>query len=180
MKIYTKTGDQGETALFGGMRVSKDHIRTTSYGTLDETNAVVGMASAASSCPEQIKSMLLQVQEELFRLGAELATPSDQKLLCDPIDQVSVTRLEKQMDQMDEKLPPLKSFILPGGTECAASLHLARTVIRRAERLLVTLNRHEPLRSEVMMYVNRLSDFFFMAARYANFLNKKEDIPWES
>lgn len=176
MKIYTKTGDAGETGLFGGARVQKDHLRIQSYGTLDELNAAIGIATATDSSflPEEFSG----IQAEIFQLGAELATPADKKVSTALIEPAEIEKLEHSIDAMEKELSPLKTFILPGGTLLAAQLHLARTICRRAERELVVLNRVQPLRPAVLQYVNRLSDFLFVASRFANHSANIPDIPW--
>jgi len=173
MKIYTKKGDAGETGLFGGDRVPKDHLRIRAYGTLDELNAALGLVSA----PE-VAVPLRRIQGELFQLGAELATPRGKTLTIARLDTAEVVRLENEIDGMEKSLPPLTQFILPGGTPAAAHLHLARTICRRAERELVVLHRAEPLRPVILEYVNRLSDYLFVASRFMNHTAKVADIPW--
>ena len=178
MKIYTKGGDAGETGLRGGVRVPKDDLRIEAYGTLDELNAVLGGVLAASDVPADLRKMLLRVQGEIFQLGAELASPRGKSSGLALIDLPEIEALEKEIDQMELKLKPLKTFILPGGTPASAQVHFARTVSRRAERKLVTLHRAEPLRPTVLQYVNRLSDALFVVARFLNHVKQVEDIPW--
>jgi len=182
MKIYTKKGDEGQTGLLGGERVSKDHLRIRSYGTLDELNACLGLAlahlGAHGSRTQGLVENLLRIQGELFQLGAELATPRGKTNPTVQLGYAELARLEKEIDGWDAKLAPLKSFILPGGSIAASQLHLARTVSRRAERELVVLHRAEPLRPEVLRYANRLSDYLFVAARLANHLAGGADVPW--
>lgn len=179
MKIYTKKGDEGQTGLFGGDRVSKDHLRIRSYGTLDELNAALGVALTATvPGAASLATRLLRVQGELFQLGAELATPRGKTVSTDLIGESHVQQMEKEIDEMEKGLAPLKSFILPGGSPLSAHLHLARTICRRAERELVVLHRAEPLRAEVMQYANRLSDYLFVASRFANHLAGAADVPW--
>ena len=178
MKIYTKGGDRGETSLVGGVRVPKDAHRIQVYGTLDELNALLGMSLASQGLSETLKASFLRIQAELFQLGAELATPSGKKIKNALVDDSHVVLLEQEIDRMESELPPLKNFILPGGTIESSWVHLARTVSRRAERELVTLHHHEQVREEALRYVNRLSDFFFVAARYLNFIQGVSDIPW--
>ena len=172
MKIYTKKGDQGETGLFGGSRVSKDHARIRAYGTLDELNASLGMVLSTdgmgAALPISLSQSLIRIQGEVFQLGAELATPADKKTSFQLISSTEISALEKEIDQMEEDLPELKRFILPGGTARSAVLHLARTILRRAERELVSLSKIETLRPEVIQYTNRLSDHLFVCARWAN------------
>lgn len=171
MKIYTRTGDAGTTALMGGERVSKNHTRIEAYGTVDEANSCIGLVRAYLSDQPgavQMEVMLNQVQHELFVLGADLATAPEARPLVPRISQTEVAWLEQQIDALEAELPALKNFILPGGTLAAAALHLARTVCRRAERLTVELSRREPLNEQALIYLNRLSDFLFVAARWVN------------
>ncbi len=168
MKIYTKTGDDGTTSLFSGGRVPKTHLRVEAYGTVDELNSVIGVARAHQPHP-QTDEWLAQVQRQLFNLGADLATPLDAKAdWITRMDADTVTWLETAIDQMTAELPALTSFILPGGSLAAAQLHVARTVCRRAERIVVALQSHEPLGDHVLLYLNRLSDFLFTLARWEN------------
>ena len=179
MKIYTKKGDAGGTELFGGVKVSKDNQRIRTYGSLDELNAIVGLILAEKGVPEPTRQELSTLQADLFRLGAELATPVGKKLLSQPIGSEEIQTLEKQIDTMEAQLEPLKSFILPGGTREASLLHLARTICRRAERELAALHQTEAQRTEVLQYVNRLSDYLFVAARFANRAAGVADLPWK-
>lgn len=173
-KIYTRTGDKGTTALATGERVAKHALRIESYGTVDETNATVGLARLHTGDDAALDAMLARIQNDLFDLGADLATPgkTSEELGYEPlrIVEAQATRLESEIDQLNAHLAPLRSFVLPGGHPVAAHLHLARTVSRRAERLMTALAEAEPgLVSEAgLKYMNRLSDFFFVAARYAN------------
>jgi cob(I)alamin adenosyltransferase len=186
MKIYTKTGDQGQTSLFGGVKVPKDDLRLTTYGTLDEFNSILGIALSElgrAEFSDEPRSLLLfqrlqRVQNELFQLGAEMATPRGKATLSPLIEETHVQRLEIEIDEMEGHLQPLRSFILPGGCVVSSQLHLARTVIRRAEREMASLHRAEILRPEVLCYVNRLSDFLFVCARTVNSIAGVEDIPW--
>ena len=180
MKIYTKGGDHGQTGLLGGQRVPKDHLRLHTYGTFDELNAFIGLVLAEPTLGKDssVRVGLARVQSELFQLGAELATPPGKPVSTRLIQPEEIARLEREIDAMEAKLPPLHSFILPGGSKAAAHLHLSRTVCRRAERELVVLNRSEPVRAEVLGYVNRLSDYLFVAARYANHELSVSDVPW--
>ena len=178
MKIYTKTGDNGETGLFGGERVPKDAVRIAAYGDVDELDALLGMVRA-SAPPAEIDRILLQLQNHLFVMGADLATPLDHGLPSVPrIDGSYAVNLEKEIDAIDPLLPPLKNFVLPGGTPVAALLHFARTVCRRAERSVVTLARTEQIGPDVIIYLNRLSDLLFVLARYANHLAGSIEISW--
>ncbi|MFC4807709.1 cob(I)yrinic acid a,c-diamide adenosyltransferase [Paenibacillus sp. GCM10023250] len=170
MKIYTKSGDKGQTSLVSGKRVPKNAARVQAYGTVDEANSMIGFALSAlegSSEWESFRAMLLEVQAKLFHVGAELSTPSLLKPAW-PIKEEDVDRLEAYIDGMEAELPPLTNFILPGGLPCGAALHAARTVVRRAERLAVEVRREEDLNPVVLKYLNRLSDLLFVAARFAN------------
>ena len=178
MKIYTKGGDAGETSLLGGVRVPKDDLRIRTYGTFDELNSILGVILTEPGLPEPLKAPLLRFQNELFQLGAELATPRGKSPGIALVGDVEIERLEREIDAMEEQLQPLLTFILPGGSRAAALMHQARTVCRRAERELVTLSRDEPQRSEVIQFVNRMSDTLFVMARYANHLAKVADVPW--
>ncbi|HEX2878395.1 MAG TPA: cob(I)yrinic acid a,c-diamide adenosyltransferase [Polyangiaceae bacterium] len=183
MKIYTKTGDDGTTGLYGGERVAKDHPRITTCGALDELNAVLGGALCLPLEPDTATT-LAKVQNDLFTLGAELATPGDhtRKLTARSagVSAADIAELEHVIDQKEAVLPALKQFILPGGSEAAARLHLARAVCRRAERALITLHREYPVRQEVLIYVNRLSDLLFVLARFANHHQGVADVPWQA
>jgi cob(I)alamin adenosyltransferase len=172
-KIYTKSGDKGTTALATGERVPKHALRIESYGTTDETNSVIGIARLHTQAMPKLDAMLGRIQNELFDLGADLATPEkDEKLEYEPLRilDAQVTRLEAEIDEMNAALAPLRSFILPGGTPAASYLHLARTVCRRAERQVTALMElpHERVSEAALKYLNRLSDFLFVAARFAN------------
>jgi cob(I)alamin adenosyltransferase len=176
VKIYTKTGDAGETGLFGGGRVPKDDPRVRAYGDVDELNAALGLA--ASLDPAGFESDFLQsLQRDLFAIGAELATPNAGKVR----EQVSTDRvsaIEQIIDKHEATLPPLKNFILPGGTPKAAALHLARTTCRRAERAVVTLSRDQKINPVIIHYLNRLSDLLFVLARAVNKQAGRADIVW--
>ncbi len=178
MKIYTRTGDEGETSLFGGKRVLKSSLRIHAYGTVDELNAIIGVA-IASSDNEPLIAVLQQLQKELFIVGADLATPLgvlEAKTVR--IKQADSERLEQEIDLHEKELEPLQYFILPGGTHCAASLHLARTVCRRAERETFELSKQEEVNKYVLPYLNRLSDLLFVLARVANVRAGQSDVPW--
>jgi cob(I)alamin adenosyltransferase len=179
MKIYTKTGDAGETGLWGGLRVSKDSLRVHAYGTADECNAAVGMARA-SGLDAGLDAILGQVQNQLFVVGADLATPGEGGANIPRVGPSEIGFLEAQIDALESELEPLKQFILPGGTLAAAQLHLARTICRRAERWAVSLAQAESLSSDVLRYLNRLSDLLFVAARVANARAATPDVPWAS
>lgn len=180
MKIYTRTGDRGQTGLFGGARVDKDDPRVEAYGTVDETNAVIGTARAAGVTPE-LDALLAELQADLFVVGAELAcVPGREgKLGMKLVGQVDVERLEHAIDNTERGLPPLKSFVLPGGTPAAAALHHARTVCRRAERRVLTSGNDGDLRAEMVVYLNRLSDLLFVLARRVNHDAGVPDVPWQ-
>ena len=168
MKIYTRTGDAGGTSLFAGGRVAKHHARVEAYGTIDELNSVLGLARAAKPS-RQGDEWLEAVQNQLFHLGADLATPLDAKTeWITRVSKADVDWLERSIDQMSENLAPLSNFILPGGTPAAAQIQLARAVCRRAERLIVKLAESEDISEQALPYVNRLSDWLFTLARYEN------------
>lgn len=181
-KIYTKTGDDGTTGLVDGPRRQKDDLRVEAYGTVDETNAAIGIARLHSKDMARVDHALARVQNDLFDLGSDLATPgSDEgrEYKALRITAKQVEWLETQIDLFNEALEPLKSFVLPGGTALSASLHLARTISRRAERIVVALKRTEPQTSaETVRYLNRLSDLLFVLARVANG-NGTRDVLWE-
>jgi cob(I)alamin adenosyltransferase len=170
MRIYTRTGDRGETSLRWGERTPKDSLRVEAYGTVDETNAAVGMALAVLPQAESVLAhKLRQIQRELFDVGADLAAPPESTKGGQPkVQAAMVTQLEEAIDQLTATLPPLTHFILPGGTPAASALHVARTVCRRAERRVVSLMAVEPVDPILLQYLNRLSDFLFVAARSAN------------
>lgn len=179
-KIYTKTGDDGTTGLFGGHRVAKDSLRIQSYGTVDELNSVMGLARAHGVGAEH-DELLAMVQEQLFILGADLATPagSGKNFPLPRVTQDEVECLERAIDRLEETLPELKNFILPGGTPAGAALHLARTVCRRAERLVVVLVQEEPDTGMLpLQYLNRLSDLLFVLARAVNHAAGVVEHPW--
>ena len=179
MKIYTKTGDSGETALFGGQRVAKDALRIDAYGTVDGLNAFLGLAVRHCTSPD-LKSRLLRVQGELFQVGADLATPLDAKTsYITRLDEQPARRLEDEIDEWQELLPPLTSFILPGGSQPGAELHIARTICRRAERRTVSLARAEAINEQVIIYLNRLSDWLFVLARMVNHRQNTSETPWQ-
>lgn len=180
MKIYTRTGDDGTTSLFAGGRVSKSDLRLHAYGTVDELNAILGVALAAS-LPDEIAARVMRVQSELFVLGADLATPNDAspKWLV-RVSSELIAALESEIDRWEEQLPELRNFILPGGTPGAATLHQARVVCRRAERWIVTLQEHDAINEHVLHYINRLSDWLFVASRQANALAGVSETPWKA
>ena len=188
MKLYTRTGDDGTTGLFGGGRVGKDHPRVDAYGTVDELNACVGLAAAAClhdadatrSVHERFLAIFSEMQSRLFDIGADLATPEgakhESKILRTGADEVA--EVEGWIDEIDADNPPMTTFVLPGGTDLAARLHVARTVCRRAERMMVSLAHSEPISEGALTYVNRLSDLLFAMARRANAAAGVADVPW--
>lgn len=173
-KIYTRGGDQGETSLTDGNRVKKHHLRVESYGVVDEANSALGIAICYSN--GKVKKFLLEIQNDLFDLGADLSTPSSKEEAL-RISEKHIKNLENAIDQMNERLLPLQSFVLPGGSKFSAFIHLTRTIIRRAERITVALSEQEEINPLVMQYLNRLSDYMFVLSRYANKKGKK-DILW--
>lgn len=181
MKIYTKTGDRGDTALFGGGRVPKTHPRVEAYGDVDELNACIGMARAVEMMP-RVDEILVGIQRDLFAIGALLATPDREKMKRQlekaSIDERRVAELERAIDAGDAELEPLRSFIVPGGTPKAAALHVARTVCRRAERRVIALMPAEELPDVVIVYLNRLSDLLFTLARVANRRAGAGEVTW--
>ena len=178
MKIYTKTGDDGTTGLYGGSRVSKADLRVEVYGTVDEANAAIGFARAATLSPAT-DATLARVQSSLFDIGAVLATPPGEDSKSAPPSDADVVALERAIDALEAGLTPLRTFVLPGGTDAAARLHLARTVCRRAERLVVRLAASEVVDPAVVRYLNRLSDLLFVQARAANAARGVADVPWK-
>jgi cob(I)alamin adenosyltransferase len=173
-RIYTRTGDDGTTGLADGTRVPKHALRIECYGTVDELNSVLGLAARSSREETSLTTILARVQNDLFDLGADLSTPGEEGLR---ITQAQVDALEHDIDRLNQQLQPLESFVLPGGSELAAWLHVARTVCRRAERAMVLLAAQEPLTSPVIPYVNRLSDLLFVMARWANGRGE-DDVLW--
>lgn len=183
MKIYTRTGDQGTTGLFGGERVPKPHPRIDAYGCVDETNSFIGMVRVYTGSEEKLLPLdtsLSQIQKDLFVLGADLATPLDAKVAVPRVQAQQITHLEHIIDQLDEDLPPLKHFILPGGSATAATLHVARTVCRRAERMVVQLADLEAINEHTAVYLNRLSDLLFTMARWANLQLGIDEAGWKA
>ncbi len=178
MKIYTKTGDTGETSLFGGERVPKSNSRIEAYGTVDELNSHIGM-SMSQGAHSNLQPVLEELQDELFVLGADLATPPSRKAKIERIATSHIENLERHIDACDQELEPLKFFIHPGGTPAAASLHIARTVCRRAERTCIIARTQESINSEVIVYLNRLSDLLFVLARLENKLAGIKEHEWK-
>jgi len=187
MKIYTRTGDDGSTGLFGGGRIRKSDPRIECYGTIDELNAAIGLAAAAvenqagSPAGEELRDWLREIQHELFNIGSHLATPgeSPSSAKLPPLEEMMVSRLEMQIDAAEEQLSPLRQFILPAGAEAACRLHLARTICRRAERRIVAFAMDRPVPRLIVTYLNRLSDWLFVMARLANLRGGREDVPWK-
>lgn len=180
MKIYTKTGDGGQTSLFGGKRVWKDDLRIAAYGSIDELNALLGIAVCKIK-NQELKEIVRSIQNDLFTVGSDLATPIDKGntgFIIPRIDDSFITKLELLIDKLDSNLPELKNFILPGGSIGASHLHLARTICRRAEREIVALSKNDKINSKLEIYVNRLSDLLFVLARAENHSGGIEDIPW--
>ncbi|SHH38075.1 cob(I)yrinic acid a,c-diamide adenosyltransferase [Winogradskyella jejuensis] len=185
MKIYTKTGDKGTTALFGGTRVPKHHIRIESYGTIDELNSHIGLIRDQAIDPIH-KSVLMEIQDRLFTVGAILATDPEKATLKNGKDRLNIPKiseadiklLEDNMDSMNAALPPMTHFVLPGGHQTVSFCHIARTVCRRAERLASHLNDIEPFQPETLMYINRLSDYLFVLARKLSHELQAEEIKW--
>jgi cob(I)alamin adenosyltransferase len=181
MKIYTKTGDKGSTSLIGGTKVSKAHLRIEAYGTVDELNSYIGLCRDHITDTDS-RAVLLETQDRLFTVGSALACDPEKetKLKIPDLHEEDITLLEKAIDKMHEVLPPMKSFVLPGGLIAASHLHVARCVCRRAERQVVRLSEesHE-VEIIIQKYLNRLSDYLFVLARYVAFLEKAEEIPWK-
>ena len=177
MKIYTRTGDDGTTGLYGGARTRKDDPRVEAYGTVDETNAAIGLARAAG-LPREVDDVLAKTQSALFDVGAALATPVEKRLSVPTVGDADVLLLERAIDALEAHLAPLRTFVLPGGAEGAARLHVARTVCRRAERLVISMSDHVPVDPVIVRWLNRLSDLLFVQARFANHVAKVADVPW--
>lgn len=172
-RIYTRTGDDGSTGLGDGSRTGKDALRVTAYGTVDEANSAIGVLLAAPGVPEPIAALLTTIQHQLFDLGGELCIPGHAA-----IDAADIEALERQLDHFNDTLPPLQEFILPAGGEAAARCHLARTIVRRAERETVALSRQEEVRSEAIGYLNRLSDLLFVLARVLARADGQQEVLW--
>ncbi len=185
MKIYTKTGDQGKTSLFGGTRVPKHHIRIESYGTVDELNSYLGLIRD-QQIDQNYKTFLADIQHDLFTVGAILATPHENEMLkngqprlnIQRIEEKDIEKLELAMDAMNESLPPMTNFVLPGGHTTVSYCHITRCVCRRAERLAVHLNEIDPIDERVLQYLNRLSDYLFVLARKLTFDLQAEEVKW--
>jgi len=179
MKIYTKTGDKGKTSLFGGSKVSKAHLRIESYGTIDELNSYVGLVRDQKVNTKR-KEELVEIQDRLFTIGSILATePGNTKVKVPSLSAADVGFLESKIDEMEEALPPMKSFILPGGHRSVSFCHVARCVCRRAERLVIELNETEPVEATVYQYLNRLSDYLFVLSRKMSTELQADEVPWK-
>ncbi len=187
MKIYTKTGDQGKTSLFGGTRVDKFNIRIEAYGTVDELNSYIGLIRD-QKIDQKTYNSLIKIQNDLFTLGAMLATPPEKEKLKSGADRLKIPKiskndiefLETSIDSMNKNLPEMTSFILPGGHTIASFCHISRSVCRRTERIIVQLHHIEPVNNNILIYINRLSDYLFVLARKLTKDNKAEDIQWIS
>lgn len=177
MKIYTKTGDEGTTSLFGGRRIAKDDLRIEAYGTVDELNSFIGLLMASFDDKNQ-KEILTGVQNRLFAIGAALATDPDKSTASSDIHESDIEILENAMDNMDQLLPPLRNFILPGGDTSIANAHVCRTVCRRAERRVISLSSASSVDQRIIIYLNRLSDYFFILSRYLSHIHQVAEIPW--
>lgn len=179
--LYTRTGDSGETSLVDGSRVAKDSVRLNSYGTIDELSSQLGVLAATAGVPHELQGQLKSIQNEIFNLGAYLATPqyTDKETDCKSLaDGKKIATLEGWIDALDEQTPKIRAFVLPGGHIAAAQAHVARTVCRRAERIIIALARNEYIDPNTIRYINRLSDYLFAAARYLNFINNIDEVIW--
>lgn len=180
MKVYTKTGDAGNTSLYGGKRVRKDNIRIDAYGTVDELNAIIGMIKA-EKIEKKTSDILNNVQQVLFIIGAELSTPENvKKNINNNLEESEVKFLENSIDAIEAILNPLRNFILPGGTKSSALLHFARTVCRRAERVIISLDEKEKINPHIIIYLNRFSDLLFVIARFENHAASEPEIEWKT
>ena len=173
-KIYTRTGDDGSTGLGDGSRIGKDALRVEAYGTVDEANSCIGLVLASEGVADDIRDLLTSVQHQLFDLGGELCIPGHAA-----IDDADIDRLEQRLDHYNDDLPPLRDFILPGGGEAAARCHIARTVVRRAERMTVALSRHEDVRPQAIRYLNRLSDLLLVLCRVLARASGHGEVLWQ-
>jgi cob(I)alamin adenosyltransferase len=180
MKIYTKKGDEGKTSLIGGTRVPKHHIRIEAYGTVDELNSWVGLLRDQKECARQLDT-LLEIQDRLFTIGSQLASdPVNSRMKIPELATSDISLLEKEIDKMDEELPEMRSFILPGGSEAVSFCHITRCVCRRAERQIVHLDEHEKTGALIIPYMNRLSDYFFVLSRWITQTNAVRETPWKA
>ncbi len=181
MKIYTKTGDKGETGLFGGERVPKNSERIDTYGTTDELNSFIGLALTEVK-DEDVRFLLEKIQNQLFTVGADLAapdTPKNKKLNIERVPEKFIKNLEDEIDRFEERLEPLKNFILPGGSKSSAVLHICRTICRRAERKVVSLSKTDMINKNIVIYLNRLADLFFVLSRFENKVSNVPDVTWK-
>ncbi len=178
--IYTRTGDKGTTALIGGRRVSKHDPRLVAYGTVDELNSFLGFLGSEPQLPAEIAEMLPDVQSRLFDIGAILASDPDGDYKAPALAEADIERIEKAIDMLDGQLEPLRCFVLPAGCESATRAHLARAVCRRAEREIAALAETSPIDDTVLRYINRLSDYLFVAARYCNLAPSQSETPWKA
>ena len=179
MKIYTKTGDAGTTGLFGGKRLPKNHLRIEAYGTVDELNSYIGLVRDVAT-NDDIRQLLKSVQDRLFTIGSNLASDPEKNVITPDLNVTDIEVLEKAIDEMNEELPALRNFILPGGHTTVSFCHIARCVCRRAERLTVALHENEPIESLILKYLNRLSDYLFVLARKLGKDLNAEEISWTS
>ncbi len=177
MKIYTKTGDEGTTSLYGGKRIAKDDLRIEAYGTVDELNSFIGLLFASFQDVDQ-QAILTEIQNRLFTIGAALATDPDKPNTSSDVHTNDIEVLEAAMDNMDQLLPPLHNFILPGGNLAIAYAHVCRTVCRRAERRVISLASESTVDQNIIIYLNRLSDYFFILSRYLSHIHQVAEIPW--
>lgn len=178
MKIYTRTGDGGTTSLFGGKRVYKDDLRIDAYGSVDELNSLLGLIIVETTNASLIKKMA-RIQEELMVLGSDLSSPLEVRLKIPRVTNVFITRLEREIDVWQKHLPKLKNFIFPGGSPTSAKLHLARSIARRTERTIARLAKVEKINGFAVIYINRLSDWLFVLARYVNMEDSSKEIIWK-
>lgn len=179
MKIYTKTGDKGETSLFGGTRVSKSHNRINTYGTVDELNSYIGLLRDQEVNKDKF-DLLINIQENLFVIGSTLATePGNEKVKIPTLSETAISQLEESIDKMNDKLPPMRNFVLPGGHQAVSFCHIARCVCRRAERLVVKLSEEAPVADIVVIYLNRLSDYLFVLSRLMTLELNAKEFPWQ-
>ncbi|MCM1369516.1 MAG: cob(I)yrinic acid a,c-diamide adenosyltransferase [Candidatus Amulumruptor caecigallinarius] len=179
--LYTRTGDSGTTSLVGGERVKKNSERLEAYGTIDELSSAIGLLASDAKCTNEVKGQLMEIQNELFNVGCYLATavPEGEELSCTYIKEGCLQNLESWIDALDEQTPKIRAFVLPGGSETSAKAHMARVICRRAERRILDLNEITYVDPKVIKYVNRLSDYLFIVARYENFMQGEEEIIWK-
>lgn len=179
--LYTRTGDQGTTSLVGGKRIAKTDIRLEAYGMVDEFSSFLGDILSQPGCVDEVKGQLTKIQNTLFDVGSYLASDPDGDIKMPPgIDDADITELEGWIDALDEQTPKVESFVLPGGSPLSAKAHIARTVCRRTERAMLHLNEQEPVDGNVLKYINRLSDYLFILARFFNFIGGVQEIKWKS